>query len=64
VEEDIRLEPLLGAIAIGILYILPNYITQWSTVYVYGAAYANIELVYTGGGLWIPTSYSGNFTIQ
>jgi len=46
------------------LYTMPNYITQWSTVYVYGAAYANIELVYTGGGLWIPTSYSGNFTIQ
>ena len=46
------------------LYTLPNYITQWSTVYVYGDAYANIELVYAGGGLWVPCSYSGTFTIQ
>ena len=48
----------------GSLFTMPNYITQWSTVYVYGAAYASIELVYTGGGLWAPTSYSGTFTIQ
>ena len=48
----------------GSLFTLPNYITQWSTVYVYGAAYASIELVYTGAGLWAPTSYSGTFTIQ
>ena len=46
------------------LYTLPNYITQWSTVFVYGDAYANIELVYAGGGLWSPCSYSGSFTIQ
>ena len=48
----------------GRLYTRPNYITQWSTVYVYGDAYANIELVYAGGGLWVPCSYSGTFTIQ
>ena len=43
---------------------IPNYITQWSTVYVYGGPYANMELVYTGGGLWTPAFYTGNFTIQ
>ena len=53
-------EPAVG----GGLYTLPNYITQWSTVYVSGDAYANIELVYAGGGLWVPCSYSGSFTIQ
>ncbi len=43
---------------------IPNYITQWSTVYVYGDAYASMEVVYTGGGLWTPAFYTGNFTIQ
>ena len=45
-------------------FVRPNYVTQWSTVYVYGGPYANMELVYTGGGLWTPAFYTGNFTIQ
>ena len=48
----------------GFLYALPNFITQWSTKYVYGAAYSSINLIYNGGGLWIPSSYTGSFTIQ
>ncbi len=48
----------------GHYFVRPNYITQWSTVYVYGGPYANMELVYTGGGLWTPAFYTGNFTIQ
>jgi hypothetical protein len=43
---------------------IPNYITQWSTAYVFGNAYATIELVYIGGGLWNPAFYTGSFTIQ
>ena len=43
---------------------IPNYLTQWSTVYVFGDAYASLELVYTGGGLWTPAFYTGSFTIQ
>jgi hypothetical protein len=48
----------------GHYFVRPNYITQWSTIYVYGGAYANMELVYTGGGLWTPAFYTGNITIQ
>jgi len=39
---------------------LPNYFTQWSSKYVYGAAYSTIELIYNGSGLWIPGSYTGS----
>ena len=55
---------IAGAFYSGYLYVLPNYITQWSTVYVYGSAYSNIELIYAGNGLWVPVSYAGSFTIQ
>ncbi len=29
-----------------------------------GQAFASIELIYTGGGLWSPVSYSGEFSIE
>jgi len=48
----------------GHYFVRPNYITQSSTVYVFGSAYANIELVYAGGGLWVPAACTGSFTIQ
>ena len=49
----------------GYLYQMPNFITQWSTVNVFSAsAYACIEVVYVGNGLWMPSFYTGNFTIQ
>ena len=53
------------AIYSGSLYQVPNFITQWSTVNVFSAsAYACIEVVYVGNGLWMPSFYTGNFTIQ
>ncbi len=48
----------------GSMYSIPNYITQWSTFSVRGSGYANIELVYVGNRLWVPSFYTGNFTIQ
>jgi|GEM_PF-1540276 len=55
---------MFAATSNGFIYPLPDFKTQWSTVYVFGSAYANMELIYAGGGLWIPVSYSGTFTIK
>ena len=48
----------------GSYFVKPNFITANSIVYVYAGAYANLELVYMGVGLWVPAFCTGSFSIQ
>ena len=45
----------------GYIYSSPSYLTQWSTVYVFGEAYASMELIYVGNNLWSPSFSTGSF---